>query len=255
MDNLYIFIPTKNRYENCKTANLIGSYKNLFLVVEPQEYKEYRINYPEFNILQLPEDEKGITYVRNFIKKFTEERSINYYWQLDDDISYFYKRNKTKLIRENPIKTLIDCQKIMLNNNIALGSIEYRQYAWSATKEIIYNSFCDSAVWCNNISTQKIRYREEVVGKEDRDFAMQVINKGLKTGRITTHAFSAPANGSNKGGLKEIFYDIQDAELNSCKKMVEIWGDDICRHIVKPDGRNDLKINWKNINNNQTKLF
>ena len=28
MDNLYIFIPTKGRWDNCKTANLIGDYKN-----------------------------------------------------------------------------------------------------------------------------------------------------------------------------------------------------------------------------------
>ena len=37
--------------------------------------------------------------------------------------------------------------------------------------------------------------------KEDRDFCIQAISNGLKTGRLTTYAFSAPQNGSNKGGL------------------------------------------------------
>ena len=65
MDNLYIFIPTKSRWDNCKTAKLIGCYKNLFLVVEPQEYEQYRSNYPSFNILKLPENNKGIIYCRS----------------------------------------------------------------------------------------------------------------------------------------------------------------------------------------------
>ena len=100
MDNFYIFIPTKNRYDNCKTATLIGDYKNLFLIVEPQDYKKYRINYPHSNIIQLPEDDKGIIYCRNFIKQYTEQKDIKYYWQIDDDISYIYKRKLTKLIEK-----------------------------------------------------------------------------------------------------------------------------------------------------------
>lgn len=253
MDNLYIFIPTKSRWDNCKTAKLIGGYKNLFLVVEPQEYKQYRDNYPNFNILKLPENNKGIIYCRNFIKKFTEQRGIEYYWQIDDDVSYIYKRELTKLIRHNTLDALIYCNNYFINNGIAIGALEYRQYAWSATKDIILNSFCDSVVFVNNILTNNMRYTKGT--KEDRDFCIQAISNGLKTGRLTTYAFSAPQNGSNKGGLKEIFYDVKDAELETCKKMIEIWGEDICRHIVKQDGRNDLKINWKNINSKQTKLF
>jgi hypothetical protein len=110
-------------------------------------------------------------------------------------------------------------------------------------------------VYVSNNKIKNIYYREQVSGKEDRDFAMQVIKQGLKTGRTTLYAFSAPPNGSNGGGLKEIFYDVNGKELNSCKKMVELWGDEICQHIVKKDGRNDLKINWKKINSKQISLF
>jgi len=255
MDNLYIFIPTKNRYDNCKTANLIGDYKNLFLVVEPHEYKEYRINYPNFNILQLPEDDKGLAYARNWVKLFTVRGGIEQYWLLDDDISYFYKRQGTKLIRNNYDDSLLDAQDYFINNGVAVGALEYRQYAWSSTKRGVYNSFCDSAVFIDNKLTDGIFCNEELKLKIDRDFCIKVIRSGNKTCRDTMNAFSVPPNGSNKGGLKEIAYDQKDTELNACKKMIEIWGDDICRHIVKPDGRNDLKINWKNINSKQTKLF
>ena len=97
-------------------------------------------------------------------------------------------------------------------------------------------------------------YRNYVEGKEDRDFAMQVIQNGLKTARNTLFSFSCPANGSNKGGLKEIFYDL-GKELQCCKNMVDLWGQDICQHYVKPDGRNDVKIHWNKIKSKQMSLF
>jgi len=253
MSDLNIFIPTKSRHNNCKTAELLSNYKGIYLVVEPQEEQLYKAKYHNNNILVLPCNDKGIVYVRNYIKKYTEQNNINDYWQLDDDITALYYRQGTKLIKDNNV--LIKAQQQFNELNIPLGSLEYRQYAWSANKPIILDSFCDSCVYVNNTKIKNIYYREQVSGKEDRDFAMQVIKSGYKTGRTTLYAFSAPPNGSNQGGLKEIFYDIKGKELNSCKKMVELWGNEICQHIVKPDGRNDLKINWKKINSKQISLF
>lgn len=253
MGNINIFIPTKARYNNCKTAGLLSNYKSVYLVVEPQEQHLYKSKYPNSNIIVLPQNNKGIVYVRNYIKKYTEQNNIKEYWQLDDDITTLYCRKGTKLIKDN--NALIKAQQQFNELGISLGSLEYRQYAWSANKPIVLHSFCDSCVYVNNVKIKNTYYREQVSGKEDRDFAMQVIKNGLKTGRTTLYAFSAPPNGSNEGGLKEIFYDIKDKELNSCKKMIELWGDDICQHIIKKDGRNDLKINWKKINSTQTSLF
>lgn len=255
MKELYIFVTTKSRYENCKTVDLIGNYKNLYIIVEPQEYDEYRSRYLDFNILQLSENNKGLAFARNFIKIYTEENNIEDYWVLDDDISYFYERNGKKLNRIDFESCLNNSRKFFKEKNIAVGGLEYRQYAWSANKRLIENSFCDSAVFIDNNLTKGLRYNEELRLKIDRDFCIKTIKSGNKTGRDTFYAFSVPQNGSNKGGLKEIAYDVVDLEKNMCLKMVEIWGNDICEHIVKEDGRNDLKINWGNINSNQTKLF
>ena len=250
-----IFIPSKNR---CDTSQLLMSlYENDFfditVIVEPQDYNNYALTYPKFDFLQLDMDNQGISYVRNFIKQYTETNKIDRYWQLDDDISNFYIRQNTSLIKSD-IEILIQCQKQFIQQGIALGSLEYRQFAWSANKQFIYNSFCDTCVYVDNLLTQGMRYRKFVEGKEDRDFAMQVIQNNLKSARNTLFAFSCPTNGSNKGGLKEIFYDLHKEE-ECCKNMVELWGYDICQHYIKPDGRNDVKINWKKIRSKQLPLF
>jgi hypothetical protein len=208
----------------------------------------------DMEYLVLPINDGGITYVRNFIKEYSEASNMDSYWQLDDDISGFFYREGTKLIRCG-FEALINSQNVFENNSIALGALEYRQFAWSANKEIILNSFCDSCVFVDNKKTKGMRYNKYLEGKEDRDFAMQTINNGMKTARTTMFAFSAPANGSNLGGLKEIFYDKKGLEERVVDRMIEVWGNKVCNKIVKKDGRIDCKINWNKINCKQKELF
>jgi hypothetical protein len=249
-----IFIPSKNRVENSALLKFAQEKKaNIIVVVEPQDFHKYHDRFSNFNYITLPKDNGGITYVRNYIKEYSEKQGLKNYWQLDDDISGLFYREGTKLIRCG-FEVLTKAKEQFLKNKIALGALEYRQFAWSATKEIIENSFCDSCVFVDNTKLTGLRYREYVEGKEDRDFAMQVIKLGQKTGRTTLFAFSSPPNGSNAGGLKEIFYDLGKEEI-SVSRMVELWGGNICVPIVKDNGRNDVKIMWNEINNNQISMF
>lgn len=249
-----VFVPSKGRSSSSKLLNLAYQQnEKIIVVVEPQEQAAYKSAFPKFEILVLPENNKGITYVRNFIKNYTESQGVPVYWQLDDDISSLYYREGTKMIKTG-LNVLGEAQQQFAANGISLGALEYQQFAWSATKEMVSNSFCDTCVYVENTSTHGMRYREYVEGKEDRDFAMQVIKAGLKTGRTTLYAFASPPNGSNAGGLKEIFYDA-GREQECVKRMVELWGERICVPIVKKTGRNDVKIMWNEINNSQTHLF
>ena len=254
MKNINIFIPTKNRVDNSTLIKFAQTQnEQVTIVLEPQDYEKYKNKFPDFEYLILPINNGGITYVRNYIKEYTENNSIDNYWQLDDDITGLFYRKDAKLIRTG-FDALINAQNEFINNNIALGGLEYGQFAWSQTKNFVINSFCDSCVFVDNTKTNGLRYRPFVEGKEDRDFAMQVIKSGQKTARTTLYAFNAPTNGSNAGGLKEIFYDL-GKELICVNRMIELWGEDICMPIVKKSGRNDIKIMWNKINSNQISLF
>jgi hypothetical protein len=249
-----IFIPSKNRVTNSPLLNFAEENKaNVTVVVEPQDFHKYHDRFLKFNYIMLPKDNGGITYVRNYIKQYTEQKGLANYWQLDDDITGLFYRQETKLVRAG-FEVLTKAKEQFIKKGIALGALEYRQFAWSATKEIIENSFCDSCVFVDNTKLNNLRYRDYVEGKEDRDFAMQVIKAGHKTGRTTMFAFSAPPNGSNAGGLKETFYDLGKEQI-CVARMVELWGKNICVPIVKDNGRNDVKIMWNEINSNQMLLF
>lgn len=249
-----IFVPTKNRVDNSTLLKYAQENNcNITIVVEPQDIDKYKNKFHKFNYIVLPKDNGGITYVRNYIKQYSEKQGLENYWQLDDDINGLFYREGTKLVRAG-FEVLTKAKEQLLKAGVALGALEYRQFAWSATKPVILNSFCDTCVFIDNNKIEGLRYREYVEGKEDRDFAMQVIKHGHKTGRTTEYAFSSPQNGSNAGGLKEIFYDLGKEQI-CVSRMIELWGETICVPITKENGRNDVKIIWAEINSNQMTLF
>ena len=251
-----LFIPSKNRVKNCKFIQYC--YENkipAIVVLEPEDQMQYREAYPNMQYMILPESNQGISFVRNFIKRYAEQAGLSHYWMSDDDVTNIYRREGTKMIKIG-FKDLQEIEdKFKGIDNASLCSLEYQQFAWSATKPLIKDSFCDVFVFVNVKNAQGVYYRPYAEGKEDRDFAMQLIKKGTNTYRSTEFGFAAPKNGSNAGGLKETFYDLEGRESVCCDRMIELWGENVCYKIVKPDGRIDLKINWKEINSLQSSLF
>lgn len=243
MGNYIIAIPSKGRAGNIKTLDSLGGISSSAVIyVEPHEWEQYNKTYPDNLVIDIGVSGMGIAYVRNFILHQHKEHIV---WMLDDDITSFYERVGTKMVKCAASEALKSLYNYM-DDNTAIVSLDYQQFAWGAGNKTHHlNSFNDV---CPLIDTNKIgsiQYRDEVNLKEDRDFSMQVIKSGMQTKRITTHAFAAPKNGSNDGGLKEIYQS--GREVESVNKMVDIWGADVCKKIVKDDGRVDVKINWKNI--------
>lgn len=242
-----IYIPSKGRPE-CPTAHLFSEAvqrKRVYIVVEPQDYEAYLSTKQRHNcsFLILDKNDQGITYVRNEIKKLATKQNEEYYWMLDDDIKGFYITAEGKNHKADA-GAMLDASYIYLANRlkVAQGGLEYQQFAWSSTKPYVRSSYCDVCVLINTEMTKNIEYRD-VPLKEDRDFTLQVITNGYDVVRLQRYSFSAPENGSNKGGLyKE--YKTTGKELQMCRKMVQLWGKDICKVIKKKNGRIDVKINW-----------
>lgn len=250
-----IYIPSKGRAKSAKFIQFLHTAGIEFTIfIESHEYHTYSFNFPNATLKVLPLSNQGITYVRNHIKKTSEDLKDEKYWIFDDDITGLYYREGSKMVKCGA--EVLEAAEYCLRG-FALGSLDYQQFAWSATKNIVQNSFCDVAVLVDNNLTYGLRYRPMVEGKEDRDFAMQVIKSGQRTARTTLQAFAAPKNGSNSGGLKEIFYDLDGREEKCSTAMVELWGTEICVPITKKDGRKDVKIHWEKIYKNelQNNLF
>jgi hypothetical protein len=240
-----IFVASRGRAKDSYLIKeLKGSKHSWIYVVEPHEFTDYAALLGRERVMMLPSSDRGLAYVRSWILNYCKQQGIGWYWMLDDDITGFFVVKSKRNVR-TPLKDVFARAEKNINDlsaRLTLGQIglEYQQYSWSAGKKYRQNSYCDVCVAIN--SAVGAKFREETGLKVDRDFTLQVITSGYSTVRICDIAFSAPKNGSNAGGLKEV-YDTPGQEAADGRKMIDLWGD-TCTPAVKKDGREDVKINW-----------
>jgi hypothetical protein len=198
----------------------------------------------------LPENNRGLSYSRNNIKAYAQQNGLDFYWLLDDDIKFYQTMYDGKMLKRD-YTCLTEAEEILFKYDFAQASLEYRQFAWSDPDKITENKYCHCAVLFNTRYTNEISADENLQLKIDQDYTINLLSKGFKTLRICRYAISSPKNGSNAGGLKDVY----PKEEENCYKLIEKWGDKICQKIVKDDGRHDVRINWHLINDTQIELF
>lgn len=241
--NAPIFIPSKGRAGFAKAVTkLLDENLPFFLVVEPKEEAAYRSAYPlAKGILVLEQNNGGIAYVRNFILNYVRSKKFSWYWQLDDDINMMGFVKEKKVLKA-PFGFILGQAGDLLSYvpDLAIGALEYQQFAWSATKPYAMNSYCDTCVLVNVERTKTFQYRPDV--KEDRDFVLQALSLGYASARTSRFCFGSPKNGSNEGGLHDEYK--AGLERTWSENMVGLWPG-ICSLQTKKDGRPDVKVNWK----------
>ena len=234
----HVYVPSKGRPNSSTAALLDASGVNFSLVVEPSERATYGGKWP---VLVLPENDKGIAYVRNWI---LTNHTAGWYWMLDDDITSFCKTEQARNKKISASEALEGAGAYFLSDSsIGQASLEYQQFAWSAKKPVKHNGYCDVAVCINKDRVRMLKYRHEVNLKEDRDFTLQVLASGMRTARVCRYSFAAPKNGSNTGGLHGE-YSRAGREQAASFLMCQMWPG-ICTPVTKTDGRKDVKINWR----------
>jgi hypothetical protein len=209
------FIPSKGR-PNTKTYKLFEEVGIQFYhFIEPQEIDKYNVP----NKISIRENDKGISYVRNFMLEFAKCNNYDWVLMCDDDVDHFgeYKNGNIKkdasiwLDIHNKVKTL----------PFELIGINYRQLAWTEKKSYSINKKFAEVCVLMNVSKIKWNYRPEFNLKEDRDFALQTIQKGNGILRFNKYFFNCPDVGTNKGGLQDEYKQKKDEQ--SAEKMCREW--------------------------------
>lgn len=240
-----IFIPSKNRLDGKSFKLLQDLPCRKYIIVEPQDCEQYQIFSDNYKIISMPKNNMGLPYARNFLKKYAEEK-YDWYWQIDDDISQFYTTKNKKNVKITPFDALYEAQQHFKLMPIALGSLEYQQFAWSQTKDFKLNSYADCVVCFNSKRTKKFKYDNDQQLKQDRDMVLQILHDKQFTMRTAKISFGAPTMGTNKGGLQSLYK--QNRQKQSVENLIKKWGKDIITMQIKEQAgekRYDAKINWK----------
>lgn len=238
-EDIKIFIPTKGRPDCQKTYNiLIELGLQPILVIEPQEVNKHTLK--GYNFITLPDNNKGISFSRNYILDYARNKNFEYICMIDDDISQFGFIENKKRVPDN--KAFLEALEYFKNSKTC-GTMQYNQFAWCQPKPIVYNRGLEVVMFLYMPLLQNVYFEEDTI--EDRDFSLDIIlNHNVKTFRLNHLYFTCPSIGTNKGGIELNRYQKQ---IEWSQKMENKWGSDICKYVIKKNGVPDIKINWRTV--------
>lgn len=251
--DIKIFIPTKNRPNKQKTYEILTSLDlKPVLVIEPQEEQAIKGKY---EYILLPDNDRGISFSRNYILNYSRQNKFDYIVMIDDDVNSFYKKNEEGKLEKNNESFLEALERFIEYRGYC--GLEYQQFAWCQDSKYTYNR---SVEVCMMIYVPYIPddVQFDPKSKEDKDFAIQMIMKGKKTMKMNDIALAVPSVGTNEGGLHDWYQSEGDKQAS--EYMLEKWGEDIITLKQKKD-RVDAMVNWKNVSkinkiqNNEFALF
>lgn len=199
-----IYIPSRGRADNCITARILEAEGlNYVIVIEPQEEKLYKSFYP---YVVMDKNNMGISYVRNWIKKYSISKEEKYHWQIDDNIKSFRVRKYGKNEKSNAAYCLRRAENFVDRySNVGIAGLTHTAFAFSRKTDIGLNKQVYSCILVNN--SVDVWWRTNTV--EDTDYSLQVLmTENNKYCTILFHRLlieKAPTM-KMKGGNTEISY-------------------------------------------------
>lgn len=215
------------------------------LVVEPQDAAVYEEAWPDAVVLVLPENDRGLAYCRNFVIQHAASAGHAWVWVMDDDVKRFCKQIGKKAVTVPVNDLLAEAEAAAVKYTdlpfMQIG-LSYVQNVWSAKTTVRLNGPMDVVVAFHVAALGGFRYDETLSLKSDREFTLRLLGLGYCNVTLTTLGFDCPTNGSNAGGLQDVYRAGVEAEC--VQRLATMYPGVVTRH-VKPSGRVDAKINWK----------
>lgn len=233
--NFSILIPTKGR-PHSKLIN--ACHKDLILFVEPKEVELY----PFRNVVNIQQDNRGTPYVRNFMLRFAQQHKIDFICMCDDDITQFFAKDENKkAVKQSPVNVIMAAYRQLKRLELDYLGLSYSQFSFDKTGTMPGIPKVCSIL---RITKDMPMYDEQLEGKADIDYGLQMMQQGRKVKLTLDYSFSCPAIGSNKGGLKP-YYEDADRYNRSLLGLQRKWGNSVIDLIIRKKGLMDVKVNYR----------
>lgn len=257
-----VFIPSKGRPDQCSTLKCFIKneefFKSVFLFLEEADVPYYTHYHPYMkdNIITLPESNRGVSFVRDYILNYSESNED--FWMMDDDLKHFgYLDDEGEpVIIEDTLALLKETIEIAKKNdtNIRLIGFDWKRFFhFHKNKRSKDSVTLDSSCVCHvgfinygDVLEKGLHYRTSLKLREDLDIMAQVIALGYHTALMHNAYFNPNAWGVNgpSGGLKSV-YQMNDIERKAGKRLQEIWGSDIVKIADKGNGKLSTQLSRK----------
>lgn len=241
-----IYIVSKGRADLSYTAKAFKKDDIDFtLVVEPQEYENYKEHLPWADIQELPFKNlgKGSYPARNWCWEDALDKGYKRHWIFDDNIRGFYRLHKGN--------------RFGINGNIALYYVEQftdrysNIYVSGLNYHYLINSYqqkpfkVNAHVYSAMLIKNDISYRWRLKYNEDVDLCLQVITDGYCTVLFDAFLIDKISTAAKlKGGNQTELYQGNNPrlKLKKAQTLKRKWPDHV--EIVERYGRPHHYVNW-----------
>ena len=185
------------------------------IVVEPQEANAYRQVIDPAKILVLPFKNlgKGGIPARNWVWRHSLKTGAKRHWILDDNISYFLRRDNGAKIRCRSMNIFRACEDLVDRySNVGMAGFNYQQFVISMqyVPQVTLNTRIYSCILIDNRLAKQVSHRDQLWrGKfnEDTDLSLRFLKKGLCTILFNAFLIKKGATMKMQGGNTEEVYD------------------------------------------------
>jgi hypothetical protein len=219
MNKYPIFVLSKGRPlpEVATTIKLLNeSSLDYTIVVEPQDVQAYRAVFdrPNIDFLVLAQNDGGIEFVRQSILEEARENGTEYYWQIDDNVKAFIRKDgkeKTPAKAVDVFKYIEDL--VDKYDHVALAAPQHEVIAHWATEDFMFNK----GTWACVLTNTKtgINYTKGMPIIEDLDFILQHLIAGWNTIVSNKFCMVKPQSGKTKvGGLQYAYTTVYEQMIH-----------------------------------------
>lgn len=216
-----IYIISKGRGDKCLTARELKAMNVPFsLVIEPQEYDDYK--HITNNIILLPFSNlgQGSVPARNFVWEHSIQQGHEKHWILDDNIEGFHRlnrNNKFKVTSGTIFKIAEDFTDRY--ENVAISGFNY--YSFCKKTDRVAPYYLNTRIYSCMLIRNDMDYRWRGKYNEDTDLSIRVLKDGWCTilfnaflaGKVTTMRM--------KGGNTDNVYSDTDNRKEFAESLVE----------------------------------
>lgn len=240
-----IYVISKGRADCCHTAkSFVNDGLDFTLAIEPQEFDQYRDQFPETKIITTPFKNLGLGSipVRNFIWEHSMQNGHSRHWCVDDNIRGVYRKYKTERIPCNAVPAFKACEEFTDRyTNIGISGMNYTMFAVPKKQPPFYlNNRIYSCLCIDN--NLPVRWRGRY--NEDTDLCLQVLSLGLCTVLFNAFLINKMQTMTMKGGNSSVLYQ-GDGRLTMSRSLERLWPGvvDTSRRYGRPQHR--VKDEWK----------
>lgn len=236
-----VFIASKGRSEIGQFWRELGSV----IVVEPQELDAYSKAYPQHPLFPLRENDRGLMFVRESIRKHNIGNDCGgWYWMLDDDITDFgvSRFGKNKSADAATVLKLAQVQAKAARLS-AIG-LNYDHLAWAAKKPLKSPDTVDVCGAFNANALRDLEFNPNMPMKGDREYCLRMYLAGHRCGTALKLWYHTQPLGKWSGGLQGEYQsgdDSREAEVfaSMYPGLVDVVGKDKGDKV-----RIDARIRW-----------